>query len=79
MDVSFFTGLWFFFYQEHLAVLKEDAPNADQTKLEQLMSAAYALVSPELLQISLPDFPVDSLHVAALILVRRICLFLDDS
>lgn len=58
-------------YGEHLAVLKEDAPNADQTKLEQLMSAAYALVSPELLQISLPDFPVDSLHVAALILERN--------
>lgn len=49
--------------------LREEAPQVDSSKLEQLLSAAYALVSPELQQISLPDFPIDSLHAAALILV----------
>ncbi|KPJ19943.1 Uncharacterized protein KIAA0564-like [Papilio machaon] len=51
--------------------LREEAPKVDSGKLEQLLSAAYALVSPELQQISLPDFPIDSLHAAALILERN--------
>ncbi|CAG4971078.1 unnamed protein product [Colias eurytheme] len=49
-------------------MLKEEAPRVDPTKLEQLMSAAYALISPELQQVSLPDFPIDNLHTAAYIL-----------
>ncbi|CAH0715327.1 unnamed protein product, partial [Brenthis ino] len=58
-------------FQEHLNTLKENAPRVDTTKLEQLLSAAYAFISPELQQISLPDFPVDNLNVAALILERN--------
>ncbi|CAG9561698.1 unnamed protein product [Danaus chrysippus] len=56
---------------EHLNTLKEHAPNVDPIKLEKLLSAAYALISPELQQISLPDFPVDNLYAAALILERN--------
>ncbi|XP_026486549.2 von Willebrand factor A domain-containing protein 8 [Vanessa tameamea] len=58
-------------FGEHLNALKEEAPRVDTAKLEQLLSAAYALISPELQQISLPDFPVDSLYAAALILERN--------
>ncbi|KAL0838604.1 hypothetical protein ABMA28_016694 [Loxostege sticticalis] len=58
-------------FGEHLSVLREEAPNADPVKLEQLLSAAYALISPELQQVSFPDFPVDSLLAAALILERN--------
>ncbi|KAJ8722262.1 hypothetical protein PYW08_004664 [Mythimna loreyi] len=58
-------------YSEHLNVLRDEAPRVDGTKLEQLLSAAYALISPELQQVSLPDFPVDSLQSAALILERN--------
>lgn len=50
-------------------MLRDEAPQANPAKLEQLLSAAYALISPELQQVSLPDFPVDSLQAAALILV----------
>ncbi|KAF9801629.1 hypothetical protein SFRURICE_012201 [Spodoptera frugiperda] len=56
---------------EHLSVLKDEAPRVDAVKLEQLLSAAYALISPELQQVTLPDFPVDSLQAAALILERN--------
>lgn len=59
----------FFHLQEHLSVLKDEAPRVDAVRLEQLLSAAYALISPELQQVTLPDFPVDSLQAAALILV----------
>ncbi|XP_045483883.1 von Willebrand factor A domain-containing protein 8 [Pieris rapae] len=55
-------------FGEHLATLKEEVPGVDTTKLEQVMSAAYALISPELQEVSLPDFPIDNLHAAALIL-----------
>ncbi|XP_013145286.1 PREDICTED: von Willebrand factor A domain-containing protein 8 [Papilio polytes] len=58
-------------YGEHMNALREEAFQVDSSKLEQLLSAAYALVSPELQQISLPDFPIDSLHAAALILERN--------
>ncbi|XP_045536521.1 von Willebrand factor A domain-containing protein 8 [Papilio machaon] len=58
-------------FGEHMNALREEAPKVDSVKLEQLLSAAYALVSPELQQISLPDFPIDSLHAAALILERN--------
>ncbi|GBP05227.1 von Willebrand factor A domain-containing protein 8 [Eumeta japonica] len=58
--------------KEHLAALREEAPNADPTKLEALMSAAYALVSPEVQQVTLPDFPIDSLHMAARVLRNTI-------
>ncbi|XP_072949521.1 von Willebrand factor A domain-containing protein 8 [Epargyreus clarus] len=57
-------------FSEHLNTLRDEAPGVDPAKLEQLLSAAYALISPELQQISLPDFPVDNLHAAALILER---------
>ncbi|KAJ0176447.1 hypothetical protein K1T71_007626 [Dendrolimus kikuchii] len=58
-------------YGEHLNQLKEEAPKVDPAKLEQLLSVAYALISPELQQVSLPDFPVDSLHSVALILEQN--------
>lgn len=63
--------IFFHYLQEHLSVLKDEAPRVDPVKLEQLLSAAYALISPELQQVTLPDFPVDSLQAAALILVSQ--------
>ncbi|CAG5045403.1 unnamed protein product [Parnassius apollo] len=51
--------------------LRQEAPQVDPVKLEKLLSAAYALISPELQQISLPDFPIDSLQAAALILEKN--------
>ncbi|XP_028166963.1 von Willebrand factor A domain-containing protein 8-like [Ostrinia furnacalis] len=58
-------------FGDHLSVLKEECPHVDSVKLEQLLSAAYALISPELQQVSLPDFPIDSLQAAARILERN--------
>lgn len=58
-------------YGEHLSTLQESAPGANTEKLEQLLSAAYALISPELQQVKLPDFPIDNLHVAAAILEKN--------
>ncbi|XP_059052100.1 von Willebrand factor A domain-containing protein 8 [Achroia grisella] len=58
-------------FGEHLNLLKEDAPNVNVAKLEHLLEAAYALISPELQMVNLPDFPVDNLHAAALILERN--------
>ncbi|KAM3957572.1 von Willebrand factor A domain-containing protein c12.2 [Aphomia sociella] len=58
-------------FGEHLNVLKEEAPQVNASKLEELLSAAYALISPELQLVSLPDFPVDNLQAAARILERN--------
>ncbi|CAH0398204.1 unnamed protein product [Chilo suppressalis] len=58
-------------FGEHFSYLKEAAPQAEPVKLEQLLSAAYALISPELQQVSLPDYPVDSLQASALKLERN--------
>ncbi|XP_053609608.1 von Willebrand factor A domain-containing protein 8 [Plodia interpunctella] len=57
-------------FGEHLNALKEEVTEVNTAKLEELLSAAYALISPELQMVRLPDFPVDSLQAAALILER---------
>ncbi|XP_041978858.1 von Willebrand factor A domain-containing protein 8 [Aricia agestis] len=57
-------------YGEHLATLTSELPRVDSNKLERVLSAAYALTSTELQQISLPDFPIDNLHAAAAILEK---------
>jgi len=48
----------------------------DAGKLSQLLSCAHALITQEAIAIGLPDFPLDSLSSAALILVNF--LFLDQ-
>ncbi|RLU26772.1 hypothetical protein DMN91_000569 [Ooceraea biroi] len=55
-------------FEEQFEVLRNLAPNADAGKLSQLLSCAHALVTQEAFTIGLPDFPLDSLSSAALIL-----------
>ncbi|VVC90828.1 unnamed protein product [Leptidea sinapis] len=57
-------------FGEHLNELMSEMPSVDSAKLEQLMSAAYALISTELQQVSLPDFPIDNIHAAATVLAK---------
>lgn len=68
--VSYIKILSNFFFKEQFDVLKKLAPNVDAGKLSQLLSCAHALVSQEAVTIGLPDFPLDSLSSAALILVN---------
>ncbi|XP_020295442.1 von Willebrand factor A domain-containing protein 8 isoform X2 [Pseudomyrmex gracilis] len=49
-------------------ILRSLAPNVDTGKLSQLLSCAHALVTQEAVTVGLPDFPLDSLSAAALIL-----------
>jgi len=58
------------FFKEQLDVLRKLAPNVDVAKLSQLLSCAHALVTQEAVSVGLPDFPLDSLSSAALILVN---------
>ncbi|KOB75074.1 Uncharacterized protein OBRU01_08133, partial [Operophtera brumata] len=44
-----------------LLALKEEAPRVDRVKLEQVLSAAYALISPELQQERNPGIPIHKL------------------
>ncbi|XP_014486715.1 PREDICTED: von Willebrand factor A domain-containing protein 8 [Dinoponera quadriceps] len=55
-------------FEEQFDALKNLAPNVDAGKLSQLLSCAHALISQEAVTIGLPDFPLDSLPSAALIL-----------
>ncbi|KAG7308434.1 hypothetical protein JYU34_005640 [Plutella xylostella] len=57
-------------FGECLSTLSSAAPGAPPARLEQLVAVAYALTSPELQQVSLPDFPLENLHAAAGILER---------
>lgn len=57
--------------QELLNELRGIAPTAPQEKLELLLSTAYAILSKESVSLGLPDFPIDNLPVAALILEQN--------
>ncbi|XP_032686011.1 von Willebrand factor A domain-containing protein 8 [Odontomachus brunneus] len=57
-------------FEEQFDTLKNLAPNVDAGKLSQLLSCAHALVSQEAFSIGLPDFPLDSLSSAAVILEK---------
>lgn len=59
-----------FFFKEQFESLRNLAPNVDAGKLSQLLSCAHALITQEAIAIGLPDFPLDSLSAAALILVN---------
>lgn len=50
--------------------MQEIAPNVPLEKLENLLSAALGLRSPESVALGLPDFPMDSLLTAAKIMVN---------
>lgn len=39
--------------------MKKIAPNVDPSKLKQILSASFALLSEESMNLGLPDFPVD--------------------
>ncbi|XP_011645711.1 von Willebrand factor A domain-containing protein 8 [Pogonomyrmex barbatus] len=55
-------------FEEQFEVLRNLAPNVDAGKLSQLLSCAHALVTQEAVTIGLPDFPLDNLSSAALIM-----------
>ncbi|XP_024941330.1 von Willebrand factor A domain-containing protein 8 isoform X2 [Cephus cinctus] len=55
-------------YEEQLEMLKRIAPNVDVAKLSQLLSSCHALTTHEAITLGLPDFPLDNLQSAALIL-----------
>lgn len=50
--------------------LKKLVPNVNPAKLAQLLSCAYALVTQEAVSLGLPDFPLDNLFSAAIIMVN---------
>lgn len=52
-----------------MSLLKTKFPQVSESKLTQLVSAAFALSSPESVALALPDFPMDSLDKGAHILV----------
>lgn len=55
--------------------MQEYAPNASPSCLNDLLSAATALLAPESIALGLPDFPADSLPLAAKLLVNWHKLF----
>ncbi|XP_011863838.1 PREDICTED: von Willebrand factor A domain-containing protein 8 [Vollenhovia emeryi] len=55
-------------FEEQFEVLRNLTPNVDAGKLSQLLSCAHALVTQEAVTIGLPDFPLDNLSSAALIM-----------
>ncbi|XP_011166750.2 von Willebrand factor A domain-containing protein 8 isoform X1 [Solenopsis invicta] len=55
-------------FEEQFEALRNLAPNVDAGKLSQLLSCAHALVTQEAVTIGLPDFPLDNLSSAALIM-----------
>lgn len=56
------------FFQEMKVLLQSAFPNSSASKLEQLLSCGYALLSSESKSIGLPDFPIDNIHYAAKLL-----------
>ncbi|XP_044761445.1 von Willebrand factor A domain-containing protein 8 [Coccinella septempunctata] len=60
-----------FSYQEYLTAMKEVAPNVPHEKLESILSAAFSLRSEESTNLSLPEFPVESLILAARLLEQN--------
>lgn len=57
--------------QDLLRELKELAPTAPEDKLRLILNAAFALLSKESVSLGLPDFPVDSLSLAAIMLEQN--------
>nr|XP_031838808.1 von Willebrand factor A domain-containing protein 8 isoform X2 [Nomia melanderi] len=55
-------------YKDQLETLKNLVPNVDSGKLSQLLSCAHALVTEEAVSLGLPDFPLDNLTSAAIIM-----------
>ncbi|XP_076231251.1 von Willebrand factor A domain-containing protein c12.2 [Calliopsis andreniformis] len=55
-------------YEDQLENLKKLAPNVDPGKLAQLVSCAHALITQEAVSLGLPDFPLDNLPSAAIIM-----------
>ncbi|XP_046400469.1 von Willebrand factor A domain-containing protein 8 [Ischnura elegans] len=55
-------------FKEQFDSLRDLCPNLDEARLSQLLSTAYALLSPESASLSLPDFPTDALPAAAKLL-----------
>ncbi|XP_077256082.1 von Willebrand factor A domain-containing protein c12.2 isoform X4 [Temnothorax americanus] len=58
-------------FEEQFEVLRNLTPNVDAGKLSQLLSCAHALVTQEAVTIGLPDFPLDNLPSAALIMEKN--------
>lgn len=65
-----------FNFKEQFDALKNLAPTVDVGKLSQLLSCAHALITQEAFAIGLPDFPLDNLSSAALILVIFVLLLM---
>uniref|UniRef100_A0A1B6BXM8 VWFA domain-containing protein n=1 Tax=Clastoptera arizonana TaxID=38151 RepID=A0A1B6BXM8_9HEMI len=55
-------------YKDTFDLLAANYPTVPQDKLSQLLSCAFALMSPESQALGLPDFPGDNLHIAAQLL-----------
>ncbi|XP_076618440.1 von Willebrand factor A domain-containing protein c12.2 isoform X2 [Colletes latitarsis] len=55
-------------YEEQMETLRNLVPNVDAGKLSQLLSCAHALVTQEAISLGLPDFPLDNLTSAAIIM-----------
>ncbi|KOC69518.1 Uncharacterized protein KIAA0564 [Habropoda laboriosa] len=55
-------------YEEQLDTLKQLVTRTDSAKLKQLLSCAHAFVTPEAASLGLPDFPLDNLFAAAIIM-----------
>ncbi|XP_015436768.1 PREDICTED: von Willebrand factor A domain-containing protein 8 [Dufourea novaeangliae] len=55
-------------YEDQLEFLKKLVPNVDSGRLSQLLSCAHALVTKEAVSLGLPDFPLDNLTSAAIIM-----------
>ena len=55
-------------FEDQLQSSRKLAPNVDSGKLSQLLSCAHALVTQEAISLGLPDFPLDNLFSAALIM-----------
>ena len=50
--------------------LKSIAPSVDSGKLSQLLSCCYAFVTEDAVSMGLPDFPLDNLSSAAIMMVN---------
>ncbi|XP_053996012.1 von Willebrand factor A domain-containing protein 8 isoform X1 [Hylaeus anthracinus] len=55
-------------FEDQLETLRNLVPDVDKGKLSQLLSCAHALVTQEAMSLGLPDFPLDNLTSAAIIM-----------
>ncbi|XP_072394328.1 von Willebrand factor A domain-containing protein 8 isoform X1 [Diabrotica undecimpunctata] len=58
-------------YQEYLGVMRNLAPNVAPEKLEKIVACAFALLTKESATLGLPDFPLDNLLLAAIIMEQN--------